>query len=350
VSISVATPTDLLLDALAGRNRGRPPVWLMRQAGRYMAEYRALRERHAFEEMCREPEIAVRVSLLPHEILDVDVVIVFSDILLPLAAMGAPLEYTDEGPALTRPIRDARGLERLGELDPETGTPAILESIRKLREVLAGTAKPVLGFAGAPFTLAAYLLEGRIGARGAEAVARAAHAAPAFLHQLLGRLAAATAVYLRAQVEAGAHAFQLFDTWAGRLDAARYREFALPYQRRVFDAVAAVRPEVPGILFVRDSSHLVEAMAESGARCLSLDWRAPLGAARRALGPAVALQGNLDPAVLFGPAEVVRRQASEILEDRRGDPGFVFNLGHGVLPETPVESARALVETVKGFR
>jgi uroporphyrinogen decarboxylase len=337
----------LFLAALRGENRGRAPVWLMRQAGRYLAEYRALRERHAFKEMCQNPDLAVEVSLLPHRLLDVDAVIVFYDILIPVEGMGAPLVYTEEGPAFTEPVRDARALERLRPLEPERHTASILAAIRRLRGEL-GERKPVIGFAGAPFTLASYLVEGKPGA-GAGAVKRLLFEDPGLLHRLLERLAEMSIAYLRAQVEAGAHAVQLFDTWAGELAGPEYREFALPYQRRVFEALRAAPPPVPAILFVRGGAHLVEEMAASGADALSLDWRASLRAARERLGPRPALQGNLDPAALFAAPERVRERARAILEDRRGDRAFIFNLGHGVLPGTPVESVRALIEAVKSF-
>ncbi len=339
---------DLFRNVFLHRNNGRPPVWLMRQAGRYLAEYRALRARHAFLEMCESPDLAVEVSLLPVEAFDVDAVIVFSDILIPLRAMGAPLDFGEEGPVFREPVRDDAALDRLGDLDPATGTPAILETIRRVAERVGGE-KAVLGFAGAPFTLASYLIEGRVGSRGVDTLMRTLYGKPDFLRRLLERLASMTADYLEAQLDAGATAVQLFDTWAGRLGANEYREFALPYHRQVFERLSSRFPDARTILFVRDGAHLVEAMAESGARGLSLDWRVSLKAARAAVGDDIVLQGNLDPAALFAPAEDVRARVRAILEDRRGDPAFIFNLGHGVTPETPVESVRALVETVKSF-
>ncbi|MBI4585809.1 MAG: uroporphyrinogen decarboxylase [Planctomycetes bacterium] len=375
-------PLERFLAAARGRNRGRPPVWLMRQAGRYLPEYRAIRGRRSFKEMCQDPDLAVEVSLLPHRLLGVDAVIVFYDILIPLEGMGMPLQYTDEGPVFTDPVRDEGALCRLRPLEPEHHTASILTAIRRLKEEL-GAEKPVLGFAGGPFTLASYLVEGRPG-MGVEAVKRILFQAPAFLHRLLERLAEMTAAYLKAQVRAGADAVQLFDTWAGQLGKEEYREFVLPYQRWIFrelgdlngaidrqallsrdgdgyfrDSASAAlcsgdprdgdKRHAPAILFVKDGNHVLEEMAGSGAQVLSLDWRSSLDGARERLGAGIALQGNLDPAALFAPVEAVRRRVGEMLAGRQGDPAYIFNLGHGLLPETPVDSVQAVVETVKSF-
>ena len=320
----------------------------MRQAGRYLPAYRAIRQQHSFIEMCETPEIAFEISRLPLEEFDLDAIIVFYDILIPLRAMGAPLDYTEEGPVFAQPIRDEKALGSLHDIDPERDAASLLETLAQLRQSV-GDAKAVLGFAGAPFTLASYLIEGRVGGRGVETVLRSLYARPAFFHQLLDRLADMTTVYLRAQLDAGADAVQLFDTWAGRLGVEEYREFALPYHQRIFRELGADKATGRSILFVRDGVHLVEEMALSGASAVSVDWRVPLADARRRVGPGVAVQGNLDPAALFGPVAEVERRTTAILEDRRDDPSYIFNLGHGVLPETPVESVRALVETVKGW-
>ncbi len=376
------SPLERFLEAARGRNRGRPPVWLMRQAGRYMPEYRAIRARHSFKEMCQDPDLAVEVSLLPHRLLGVDAVIVFYDILIPLEGMGMPLQYTEDGPRFTEPVREEAALARLRPLEPERHTASILTAIRRLKAELGGKT-PVLGFAGGPFTLASYLVEGRLG-MGVETVKRILFQAPAFLHRLLDRLAEMTVEYLKAQVRAGADAVQLFDTWAGQLGKEEYREFVLPYQRWIFrelknldgavdrqallsrdgdgyfrDSASAAlcsgdprdgdKRRAPAILFVKDGDHVLEEMAGSGAEVLSLGWRSSLDGTRERLGAGIALQGNLDPAALFAPMEAVRRRAGEMLAGRRGDPAYIFNLGHGLLPETPVESVQALVETVKSF-
>jgi uroporphyrinogen decarboxylase len=330
-----------LVAALRGRNPGRPPVWMMRQAGRYLEGYRKLRARHSFLELCEDPVLAAEVSLEPVRLLDVDAAIVFYDILIPLSRMGAPLEFTDEGPVFREPLRDERGVDRLRPLDPGRDTPAILETIGRLKGEL-GTSKPVIGFAGAPFTLAAYLIEGNL-RKGGEGMRRTLHRDPVFVRRLLEVLARSVSAYLAAQVEAGADAVQLFDTWAGGLGPEDYRKFALPYAR---DALAGVRG-APRILYANGGDHVLEDMASSGAEALSVDWRSDLGRARARIGPRICLQGNLDPAALFAPPETVRVRTRAMLEGRRGDPGYIANLGHGILPDTPVESARAFVEEVK---
>ncbi len=332
------------LAAARRRNAGRPAVWIMRQAGRYMKNYRDLRAAHSFKELCEDPRLATEVSLLPHRILDVDAVIVFYDILIPLERMGSPLAFTDEGPVFARPLREEADVDRLEPLDPPRHTPAILETIGRLKEAL-GDEKPILGFAGAPFTLAAYLVEGELGKSG-DGIRRAIHRSPAFVHRLLGRLAEAIGKYLDAQAGAGAAAVQLFDTWAGLLSPEDYREFALPYQKKVFEAL---RPGVPRILYVNGGDHVLEEMGTSLADVVSVDWRGDLGRARERLGPGVALQGNLDPAALFAPEETVRARVRSMLEGRRGDPAYIVNLGHGILPDTPVESAKAMVDEVHRF-
>ncbi len=323
----------------------------MRQAGRYLPEYRQLREGRSFVEMCTTPDLAVEVSLQPFRRFRFDAVIVFYDILFLPEAMGAPLTFTEEGPVFERPLRsisDVDGLHApdLQTMDPRKGTGAILETLRRLRsEVPRDTA--VLGFAGAPFTLAAYLIEGRFGKNG-ERMKRAMHEEPRLVHQLLERLTGPTGEYLAAQVSAGADAVQLFDTWAGLLGPEDYAEFALPYERAVFERVA--RTGAPSILYVNGGPHLVEEMALSGANVLSVDWRTDLRKARSIVKDRIALQGNLDPSSLFSPTAEVRRRVTATLERLRGDRGYVFNLGHGILPETPVESVEALVETVKAWK
>jgi uroporphyrinogen decarboxylase len=333
-----------ILAAARRRNTGRAPVWIMRQAGRYLEEYRALRAAHSFKELCESPQLATEVSLLPHRILDVDAVIVFSDILIPLEKMGAPLVYTDAGPVFSKPLREEADLDRLGPLDPPRHTPAILETIGRVKEAL-GDGKPVLGFGGAPFTLAAYLVEGELGKSG-DGIRRALHRSPGFVHRLLDLLSTAAGKYLDAQAGAGAHAVQLFDTWAGLLTPRDYREFALPYQKRVFEAI---RPGVPRILYVNGGDHVLEEMAAAGADVVSVDWRGDLDRARARLGPGVALQGNLDPAALFAPPDRVRARVRAMLEGRRGDPAYIVNLGHGILPDTPLESAKAMVDECHRF-
>ncbi|MBN1442406.1 MAG: uroporphyrinogen decarboxylase [Planctomycetes bacterium] len=340
-----ATSRARFLDAAWGRCRGRPPVWLLRQAGRYMPRYQELRGRHSFEEMCTRPDLAFEVSLQPWREFGMDAVIVFYDILFILKAMGAPLEYTDRGPVFHRPVREPADVRALRLPEPGAGSQPVAETLRMLRREL-GDRTALLGFAGAPFTLASYLVEGEF-RRSGDRIRRMMHSDPETLEELLEMLADATIDHLERQVAAGADAVQLFDTWAGLLGAEDYARFALRGQTRIFEALRPLG--VPTILYVNGSSHLLELMARSGARVLSVDWRVSLPEARRRVGPGVALQGNLDPAALFSPPRAVREMTRALLESVAGDPAYICNLGHGILPETPVESVRAFVETAMGF-
>ncbi len=317
----------------------RVPVWIMRQAGRYLPEYRAIRRKHNFLEVCRTPDLTVEVSLQPYRILGVDAVIVFSDILIPAGAMGLPFELTDKGPVIESPLRTAAQIQELAIFDPEQETGFLMESIRRLGKEL-GPDVPVLGFAAAPWTLACYMIEGH-GKDGFPSAKTMLYSDPQLFRTLLERIARATAVYLRAQIAAGAAAVQLFDTWVGELTLQQYREFALPATQLLIDEIRA--GDTPVILYTKASSHLLTAAAESGANVLSVDWRVDLAAVREQLGTRIALQGNVDPCVLLGPQAVVRSAAREAVE-KTGGVGHILNLGHGILQHTPVENARAFVE------
>jgi uroporphyrinogen decarboxylase len=316
----------------------RVPVWIMRQAGRYLPEYRAIREKHNFLEVCKTPELAIEVSLQPHRILGVDAVIVFSDILIPAGAMGLPFELSDKGPVIQYPLRTAAQIRELSSFDPEQETGFLMQAIRGLVREL-GPNVPVLGFAAAPWTLACYMVEGH-GKDGFPAAKKMLYSYPELFRNLLERIARATARYLRAQIAAGAAAVQLFDTWVGELTLDQYREFALPATQLLIEEIGA--GETPVILYTKASSHLLAAAAESGANVLSVDWRVDLATVREQVGPRVALQGNVDPCVLLGPEEGVRQAAREAVE-RSGGIGHILNLGHGILQQTPVENARAFV-------
>jgi uroporphyrinogen decarboxylase len=317
----------------------RVPVWIMRQAGRYLPEYRAVRQRHNFLEVCRTPELAMEVSLQPHRILGVDAVIVFSDILIPAGAMGLPFELTDKGPVIESPLRTAAQIHELAVFDPERETGFLMETIRGLTREL-GPDIPVLGFAAAPWTLACYMIEGH-GKDGFPAAKTMLYSDPDLFRSLLHRIARATAGYLRAQIAAGAAAVQLFDTWVGELTLDQYREFALPATQLLIEEIGA--GDTPVILYTKASSHLLAAAAESGANVLSVDWRVDLATVGERVGPRIALQGNVDPCVLLGPEEGVRRAAREAVENT-GGVGHILNLGHGILQQTPVENARAFVQ------
>lgn len=318
------------------------PVWFMRQAGRYMPEYRKLREKHSLLELCKTPELALEVTLQPLR-LGVDAAILFADILLPLEPMGAPFEFAKgEGPVIHAPVRDERAIERLRVIDPEDGLGYVLQAIRLIRRELDGKV-PLIGFAGAPFTLASYLVEGGRSSHFVE-TKKLMYGAPRAFHALMAKLAEVVQRYLRAQVEAGAQAVQLFDSWVGALSPDDYREYVQPHVAHILHDVGTLG--VPVIHFGTGTGSLLELQRDAGGTVIGVDWRTPLDDAWRRLGDGVAVQGNLDPTVLFAPRDVVERAAKAVLARAAGKSGHVFNLGHGILPETPVETVQALVDFV----
>jgi len=331
---------ELLLRACHGQPVQRVPVWMMRQAGRFLPEYRALRQKHGFLECCKTPELAAEISLQPFRALGVDAVILFSDILILGEAMGLPIEIGDGGPVIQQTVRTAAQVEALKIFDPEAETAFTVAAIRRLVGEL-GPGVPVLGFAAAPWTLACYMIEGR-NEMGFPAARSMRDSEPALLRALLEKIAEATALYLRAQISAGAAAVQLFDTWAGDLTLAEYREFALPATQFIIEELAATS-DAPVILFTKNSNHLLDAVAESRATVLSVDARADLADLRQRFGGSIALQGNVDPNILLGPESAVREAARQSVA-KTGGIGHILNLGHGVLPQTPVANARAFVE------
>jgi uroporphyrinogen decarboxylase len=333
---------DLFLRACRGESLPRLPVWMMRQAGRYLPEYRAIRAKHAFLEVCKTPDLAVEVSLQPFRLLGVDAVIVFSDILIPAEAMGLTLELGDAGPNLPEPVRTKRDVEKLKLFDPETETAFLPEAIRRIaREV--GPEVPVLGFAAAPWTLACYIVEGRA-KEGFATVKSFLLSEPATFRDLLHRIAQATIPYLKAQIAAGATAVQLFDTWCGELALPDYEQFGLPAVQEIISALATAHPRTPVIYYTKASHHLLPAIARSGANVLSVDWRVNMSALREQLGPKIAIQGNVDPAVLFAPPDQIRRATQEAISSLSG-VGHILNLGHGILQHTPVENAQLFIQT-----
>jgi len=318
------------------------PVWLMRQAGRYMPEYRALRARHGFLELCKQPEAAAEVTLQPVERLGVDAAILFADILLPVEPLGVGLEFTrGEGPHIARPVRAAADVTRLPAVDVADALGYVFETVRQVRKAL-GDRLPLIGFAGAPFTLASYLIEGGA-SRDFLHTKRFMRAERAAWHALLARIAAVTGDYLAGQIAAGADAVQLFDSWVGTLAPDDYREFVLPHTRAVFAGLPA---GVPTIHFGTGTAALLPLMKEAGGTVIGLDWRVELGSTWARLGHDVAVQGNLDPAVLLAAPADIRAGAGAILAQAGGRAGHVFNLGHGVHAETPVEHVRALIDVV----
>jgi len=332
---------DRFLRACRREPVDRPPLWIMRQAGRYLPEYRALKERHDFLTLCRTPELAVEASLQPLRRFPLDAAILFSDILVPVEALGCRLTFAP-GPRLAEPVRTRAQVEALALRPMEEVVPFVGEAVRLLRRELDGRV-PVIGFCGAPFTLAAYLVEGE-GREGFGAVKALMNRDPATLRLLLEKLADAMADYLDLQIRAGAQAVQIFDSWAGILSSADYRAFALPALRRLLRQLG--RGGVPVVYFAVAAGHLLEDSLETGADVLGLCWRTPLDEAWLRTGGRVALQGNLDPHVLLGPPEAVRARAHEVMDAMEGRPGHVMNLGHGILPDTPLASVEALVAAV----
>jgi uroporphyrinogen decarboxylase len=330
---------DLFLRACRGEPVPRVPVWMMRQAGRYLPEYRQIRAKHAFLEVCKTPDLAVEVSIQPLRRLAVDAVIVFSDILIPAEAMGLPLELGDAGPNLPEPVRTQADVNKLRVFDPELETGFLPEAIRRIVKQV-GPEVPVLGFAAAPWTLACYMVEGRT-KEGFATVKSFLYHEPKVFRELLHRIAQATIPYLKAQIAAGAAAVQLFDTWCGELNLRDYENFALPATQEI---IAGLGASVPVIYYTKASHHLMPAVARAGANVLSVDWRASLRDIRQALGPRVALQGNVDPAVLLGPPEEIRRVTLDTVAEL-GGVGHILNLGHGILQHTPVEHAKLFIET-----
>ncbi len=318
------------------------PVWFMRQAGRYLAEYRTLRELHSLLELCRTPDLATEVTLQPVRRLGVDAAILFADILLPLEPMGAPFDFVaGEGPAFERPISDATDVERLRVIYPEESLAFVLEAIKLIRRELDGKT-PLIGFAGAPFTLASYLVEGGKSSTFARTKGLM-YREPQVWRELLAKLAEVIRRYLLAQISAGAQAVQLFDSWVGAIGPDDYRQFVLPHTRAVLSGVAEAG--VPVIHFATGSAGWIELMREAGGTVIGVDWRIDLGDARRRLGPTVPVQGNLDPLLLLAPRELLGERVDQILEQGHG-PGHIFNLGHGVLPETSPDQVKFVVDRV----
>jgi uroporphyrinogen decarboxylase len=332
----------VFLEACLRRPVPYTPIWLMRQAGRYMAEYRAVRARLGFLELCKTPEAAAEVTLQPVERLGVDAAILFADILLVLEPLGVGLEFTaGDGPRIARPIRSSQAALALPQIDVDDALGFVFDTVARVRKAL-GDRVPLIGFAGAPFTLASYLIEGGP-SREFLKTKTFMREEPEAWAALMTTLADVTGRYLNGQIAAGAQAVQLFDSWVGALSPGDYREFVQPHTRR---AIQALRPGVPVIHFGVGTGGLLPLMKAAGGDVIGLDWRVELGSAWAALGHDVAVQGNLDPAVLLAGVGSIRRAAREILQAASGRPGHIFNLGHGIYKETPVEHVKALVDIV----
>jgi len=319
------------------------PVWFMRQAGRYMEEYRALRKDHTLLELCKNPELAAEVTLQPVHAHGVDAAILFADILLPLEPMGAPFEFAKgEGPVIHDPVRTPAQVEKLRVCDPHEGLGYVLDAIRLIRRELEGKT-PLIGFAGAPFTLASYLIEGGKSSHYA-LTKRMMYREPVLWRSLMEKLAEVVRRYLRAQVDAGAQAVQLFDSWVGALSPSDYVEFIQPHVSHILSDLE--RTGVPVIHFGTGTATLLELQRDAGGTVIGVDWRTPLDEAWRRLGPNVAVQGNLDPILLDAPRKFLCERVDDILRRAGGRDGHIFNLGHGILPETSPESVKYVVELV----
>jgi len=333
-------PEPLLVRACRREPVERTPVWFMRQAGRSLPEYREIRERHTLFEVCRQPELCAEVTLQPVRRHGVDAAVMFADIMLPVVGMGVDLELVENvGPVVSEPIRTMRDVERLRVPDPQESVPFILEAVRIVRDELRPD-QALVGFCGGPFTVAGYLVEGRP-SRDFPTVKELMYREPAVWSALMDKLADTFAAYVQAKVRAGADVIQLFDSWVGALSPADYEEFAAPYSARILAAV-----DVPTIHFGTGTASLLGPMAEAGGDAIGLDWRVELDRAWAEVGHDRAVQGNLDPAVLLGPWERAEAAAQDVLRRAAGRPGHVFNLGHGVLPDTAPGDLRRLVELV----
>ncbi|MHB8482875.1 MAG: uroporphyrinogen decarboxylase [Nitrospiria bacterium] len=319
------------------------PVWMMRQAGRYLQEYQAIRAKVDFLTLCKTPELATRATLLPVDLLEVDAAILFSDILIPVEAMGMEVVFTEhKGPLFPKPIRSEEEVKKLGVSSVEEKTAFVFEAIRMLRKEL-DQRMPLIGFSGAPYTLATYMIEGET-SRQFNSIKKWMYRSPAILHQLLEKITQTIMVYVNAQIEAGAEAIQIFDTWAGALSGDEYRDFSFPYTRRLMSLIK--KSGVPAILYINGGGLLINDMVATGADVISLDWRMDIRKIRKEYGKRVALQGNLDPCVLYAGPGTIRTQVKNILEKYGKGSGHIFNLGHGILPDTPFENAREMIHAV----
>jgi len=342
---------DTLLRALLGQPTGYTPIWLMRQAGRYLPEYNATRARAgSFLALAKTPALATEVTLQPLERFPLDAAILFSDILTVPDAMGLGLRFAEgEGPAFDRPLRHETDIRNLSVPDPATELGYVLDAVRETRRALAGRV-PLIGFSGSPFTLACYMVEGS-GSADWRTLKTMRHARPELLHRILEINARAVTDYLNAQIEAGAQAVMIFDTWGGTLSHDDYETFSLSYCRKILTHLVKERDgeRVPSILFTKGGNPWLAAMMASGCEAIGIDWTTDPRRARELAARRVALQGNLDPAVLFAPPDRVRQAARDVIDRFGAAPGHVFNLGHGILPKTPIDSVSALVDEVHTY-
>ena len=332
------------LKACKGEKTDYTPIWIMRQAGRYLPDYHKVRSKTSFLGLCKTPEMAAEVTIQPVDIIGVDAAILFSDILVPLEKMGAPLEFREnQGPVFPSPIRDRAAVDKLGIPDPEDDLGYVMDTIRLLRKELVDKV-PLIGFSGAPFTLATYLIEGS-GSKNYFNTKKMMYTDPDLYAALLDKITDCTTSYLKGQITAGVQALQIFDSWAGVLAPCDYEEFALPYVKRIISALKQVT-DIPIIYFANNGATLIDLTRTSGADVLGFDWRIQLDDAARKVGREISVQGNMDPIALLLPEEKLAARIRRVLEQGRGARGHIFNLAHGIVPETPPEQAKLAVDLV----
>jgi uroporphyrinogen decarboxylase len=328
------------LKACRGEQTDYTPVWLMRQAGRYLPQYMAVRKKVTFLELCKTPELAAEVTIQPIDYLNADAAILFSDILTPVEPMGLKLDFVP-GPVFENPVRTEADIDALRIPVMEEDVPYVLETIRILRREFEGRV-PLIGFGGAPFTLACYMVEGK-GSKDFAQIKRMMYGAPELFAKLMGKITEMDRQYLNAQIKAGAQAIQIFDTWGGIVSPLDYEKYILPYTQKLINGLDR---SVPIIHFVKGAGTMLEIVAKAGSDVMGLDWHVNLGKARDIIGPKIAVQGNLDPTVLYAPKVHIEREVKRILDENAGRPGHIFNLGHGILPTVDPEHARFMVECV----
>lgn len=335
---------DLFLRACKRLPVERTPIWIMRQAGRYLPEYRAIREKITFLKLCKTPELAAEVTIQPVDIIGVDAAIIFSDILVIPEAMGMKLDITEgKGPVFEHPVRNKDAAKNLKSLDPYKDLKFVMDALALTKKGLNGRV-PLIGFSGAPWTLLTYMVEGK-GSKNFSHIKKLLYNEPATAHFILDKLSDAVSDYLSAQIESGADAVQIFDTWGGILSQNDFEEFSLPYIEKLISKIK--RKDQPVILFAKGVHYKLKKLAGTGADVLGIDWTMNLGKAREKIGDKAAIQGNLDPAVLYGSKKIIKEEAQRILKEFGKGSGHIFNLGHGILPDVDPENARYLVETVK---
>lgn len=333
---------DRFLNACRRKDVDCTPVWMMRQAGRYLEEYREIRKKHSFLNMCKTPELVVEVTLQPIRRFEIDAAIIFADILLPLEHMGIDFEFTKgEGPHIKNPVRTMADIKQMRAIEPCEQMPYLMEAIKTVLSELNGKV-PLIGFSGAPFTLASYIIEGG-GSKNYENTKMMMYKEPQTWHLLMEKLTDMVIVYLDAQIKMGVNAVQIFDSWVGCLSPLDYKEFVFPHQKRIFDNL---NKSVPHIHFAFGASHLIDLVPKAGGDVIGIDWRVNIDEAWKKIGYDKGIQGNLDPVALYGSKEYIKKRVKDIIDRAENRNGHIFNLGHGILPTAPVENAKYMIDLV----